>query len=156
MKRILALSLVFLAACGNEETVPTFADPVPEQVMPMEREGISIALAEDSFTDPPVEITTTMMNESGQAMEFGEYFSIEVNKDGQWFAMDHSDAVFYKDADFKDYGKELPAGAEIQQTFSIKKLGETLLPGEYRLVKTFSASEAPFYETSVAVPFTVK
>ena len=89
-------------------------------------------------------------------INLGEFYHIEVNKDGQWFNITYSDAVFLKNPSFKDYGNVLSAGSKARQTFSVDVLGVTLIPGEYRLVKTFLSLGKPLYELSVAVPFTVK
>ena len=50
----------------------------------------------------------------------------------------------------------LQAGDTAHQDFSVEALGVTLLPGEYRLVKTFLSQGESFHEISIAAPFWVK
>jgi hypothetical protein len=68
----------------------------------------------------------------------------------------HTDAVFLKNPQLIDLGKQLSAGDTIKQNFSIELLGITLTPGDYRLVKTFLSMDEPFSEISLATKFTVE
>ena len=68
----------------------------------------------------------------------------------------YSDTVFFTNPRFKDSGHLLPSGSEAHQLFSVETLDVELLPGEYRLLKTFSSRDEPYHEISVAVPFTIK
>ena len=153
----IALTLILvLTACGNESTISTLSYPVPDQEMHGSEEGLSLTLEEDIYLGSPFVIKTVVQNATSSDYQLGEFFHIEVNKDGQYFIITYSDAVFLKNPSFKDYGNVLSANSKAHQTFSVDALGVTLIPGEYRLVKTFLSLGKPLYELSVAVPFTVE
>lgn len=159
MNKLLSIAIVLilpLSACGKEPAVSTLPDPVPDQEMFSSEEGLSLVLDEDSFVGSPSIIKTLVRNNSSSDYQLGEFYHIEVNKDGQWYIITYSDAVFLKNPSFKDYGNVLSAGSEARQNFSVDALGVTLIPGEYRLVKTFISIGEPMHELSVAVPFTVE
>ena len=157
MKGIQLISIMlFLSACGNETRVSTLPDPVPDQEIQSSEEGLSLTLLEDTFTGSPEIINTHVQNVSPDNYSYGGFYHIEVEKDGQWFIITYSDAVFIKNPRFKDFGITLRAGDETYQTFSVEELGVTLFPGNYRLVKTFLSEGDSFYEITVAVPFFVK
>ena len=155
MKTLVILSILLLAAC-SPNGLPTFADPVPVQEMDWQEKGLSLALSETEFSRFPAGLTVSLGNESGKIYEYGGYFAIEVLKNGKWYAMDHSDAIFYTDKSFRDTGKTLQPGTTAYQPLSIEALGETLPSGDYRVVKTFMPTTEPFHEISVAVPFSVE
>jgi len=157
MKKILLILLIpFLISCGNEAAVATLSDPVPDQEMQTSEKGLSISLKKDTFYESPTIIETVVRNESLQNYNFGEFYHIEVSKDGLWYIITYSDAVFLKNPRFKDSGSTLRAGDDAHQSFSVEALGVSLLPGEYRLVKTFLSEGESFHEISVAAPFSVK
>ncbi|HSJ38352.1 MAG TPA: immunoglobulin-like domain-containing protein [Planococcus sp. (in: firmicutes)] len=106
--------------------------------------GLSMSLAEDTYDKPPSLIKATIKNESQQNYEFGEFYHIEVNKNGEWYIVTHSAALFLENQQFTDFGQLLVAGSEVQQPFFIDQLGVTLVPGEYRLVKPFLSQNEPF------------
>ena len=103
-----------------------------------------MSLAEDTYDKPPSLIKATIKNESQQNYEFGEFYHIEVNKNGEWYIVTHSAALFLENQQFTDFGQLLVAGSEVQQPFFIDQLGVTLVPGEYRLVKPFLSQNEPF------------
>ncbi|QUW20561.1 hypothetical protein JSQ81_11900 [Sporosarcina sp. Marseille-Q4063] len=157
MKFIQLISiLLFLSTCGNEAIVSTLPDPVPDQEILSSEEGLSLTLLEDTFTGSPIIIYTHVQNDSNDDYGYGDFYHIEVEKDGQWYIITYSDAVFFKNPRFKDFGSTLLAGNEAYQTFSVEELGVDLFPGNYRLVKTFLSQGEAFYEITVAVPFFVK
>ncbi|WP_172370341.1 immunoglobulin-like domain-containing protein [Sporosarcina jiandibaonis] len=156
MKRILISIMLILSTCGNETVVNTLPDPVPDQEIHSSEEGLSLTLLEDTFTGSPSIISTYIQNESQDNYSYGGFYHIEVEKDGQWFIITYSDAVFIQNPRFKDFGSTLLAGDEAFQSFSVEELGVTLFPGDYRLVKTFLSQGESFYEITVAVPFFVK
>jgi hypothetical protein len=156
MKFIQLISiLLILSTCGNEAVVNTLPDPVPDQVIHSSEEGLSLTLLEDTFNGSPTTITTIVQNESQDNYSFGGFYHIEVEKDGQWYIITYSDAVFFKNPRFKDFGNTLIAGNKAYQNFSVEELGVELFPGNYRLVKTFLSQGENFYEITVAVPFFV-
>lgn len=119
--------------------------------------GLSFKLIEDIFNGSPAVIETVVRNDSPYDYNLGDFYHIEVRKDDDlWYIITYSDAVFYKNPRFKDFGRALRAGDEAHQLFSVESLGVTLLPGEYRLVKTFLSQGERFHEISVAVPFQVE
>ena len=159
MKRLLIISvtlLLLLAACGKEPEMATLANPVPDQEMTASKDGLSLTLDEDYFAGSPAVIKTVVTNNSSADYRLGEFYHIEVMKDNQWYIITYSDTVFLKNPAFKDFGSVLIAGGEAHQEFSVDALGVTLIPGNYRLVKTFLAKDEPMHEQSVAVPFTVE
>jgi hypothetical protein len=156
MKFIQLISiLLIISTCGNEAVVNTLPDPVPDQVIHSSEEGLSLTLLEDTFNGSPTTITTIVQNESQDNYSFGGFYHIEVEKDGQWYIITYSDAVFFKNARFKDFGNTLITGNKAYQNFSVEELGVELFPGNYRLVKTFLSQGENFYELTVAVPFFV-
>ena len=157
MKKILLFTFIlFLAACSKEAAVTTLEDPSPDQQLSSSEAGLSLTLSEDLYTGSPKVIETAIKNESQRNFGFGEYYYIEVENNGEWYIVTHSDAVFLKNPHLIDYGYLLKAGSQMQQTFSLDLLGITLPPGEYRLVKTFLSQDEPFYEVSLSSPFTVE
>lgn len=157
MKRILMISLfLLLTACSRETTLSTLADPVPDQERNASNNGISLILEDIIFDDSPTHINTIVQNHSKRDYQYGEFYHIEVNKEGYWYIITYSNAVFLKNRRFIDTGSILPAGEEVRQVFSIEDLGVTLPAGEYRLVKTLLAKDGPYEELSVAVLFTVE
>lgn len=155
-KNLLIFMLPFLISCGNEAAVATLPDPVPDQEMQASEKGLSMLLTDDTFTESQFIIEILVRNDSLEDYNFGDFYHIEVSKDNLWYIITYSDAVFYKNPHFKDFGRTLHAGEEAHQTFSVESLGVTLLPGEYRLVKTFLSQGESFHEISVAAPFSVK
>lgn len=156
MKHILLILLLpILLSCGNEAAVATLPDPVPDQEMQASEKGLSLSLTDDTFSGSPTVIETIIQNDSSYDYNFGEFYHIEVNKNNLWYIITYSDAIFLKNPRFKDTGRTLQAGNETHQTFSVEALGVTLLPGEYRLVKTFLSQGESFHEISIAAPFLV-
>ena len=156
MKHILLILLLpILLSCGNEATVATLPDPVPDQEMQASEKDLSLMLTDDTFNGSPTTIETIVRNDSPYDYNFGEFYHIEVTKNNLWYIITYSDAVFFKNPRFKDFGNTLQAGDEAHQTFSVEALGVTLLPGEYRLVKTFLSQGESFHEISIAAPFLV-
>jgi len=157
MKRLLILSLIlFLGACGHASALTMLPDPVPDQEMRPSEEGLSLVLAKDYFIESPTLIHTVVRNDSEEAYQLGEFYHIEILHDGKWYILTYSDAVFLKNPQFRDFGNVLAAGSEARQSFSVEDLGITLVPGSYRLVKTFLSQGEPFHEVSVAAPFQVE
>ena len=138
MKFIQLISiLLFLSTCGNEAIVSTLPDPVPDQVIHSSEEGLSLTLLEDTFTGSPSIIYTHVQNDSQDNYSFGDFYHIEVEKDGQWFIITYSDAVFFNNPRFKDFGSTLLAGDEAFQTFSVEELGVTFFREIIVLSKRF-------------------
>lgn len=157
MKKLICMLIVgLLAGCASEEKVMTLQAPSPDQEIPASREGLELSLSQTVYTGSPSVIETSITNTSQQDYEYGDYYYIEVNKEGEWYTLIHSDAVFLNNPQLKDFGHVLRAGHEMQETFSIDMLGVTLHPGDYRLVKTFLSQGTPYQEVSLAFPFTVE
>ena len=156
MKRVLFILLLSLFACDNEAKFSTLPDPVPDQEMPASENGLSLQLIENRFSGSPAEIETIIQNDSSQDYNFGGFYHIEVSIEGLWYIITYSDTVFFQNPRFKDFGNTLQAKSETHQTFSVEALSVTLLPGKYRLVKTFLSQGESFHEISVAVPFWIE
>lgn len=157
MKKVLLFLLVlFLTACSDETYVTTLAEPTPDQELLPNDAGCSLSISKDVYTDPAPFFEITLKNESPISYEYGEYYRIDVYKEDKWYIMTHSDAVFLENPRFTNLGLLLPPGREVHQTFFVKLLGVTLVPGEYRLVKIFQTPKEPFYVVTLAVPFTVE
>ncbi|WP_240374759.1 immunoglobulin-like domain-containing protein [Bacillus piscicola] len=154
--------LVFLAvglhlgvsACAPEVELDKVADPVPDQERPSAKQGLLLSLDKTKYTGTPEEMRVTLENQSTKDFTLGEFYQLEQKVDGLWYIVLYSNAVFYKNRDFKNYGLELRAGETIVQTYSPAELGITFPAGEYRLVKTVIHRD-PSYEISIAVPFQV-
>ena len=118
--------------------------------------GLSLTLSDTVFYDSPDIIETTVRNDSTFNYNIGDFYHIEIKVDGLWHMVTYSDKVFFENRQFKDFGETLASGNEVRQLFSVESLGLTLIPGEYRLVKSFSSQGAPFYEISIASPFWIE
>jgi len=157
MKKLLILTcILLLAGCGKEVKVPTLPDPTPDQEMESIESGLSLELIENTFSKSPINIETHIRNDSSIDYQYGQFYHIEIKMDGLWYLITYSDAVFLKNKEFIDTGKILTPGEEARQLFSVELLGVTLVPGEYRLAKTFLSLGKPFHEITVAAPFWVK
>lgn len=157
MKRILLLSLLFfLSGCQSHSEMITLPDPVPDQDRNNSEAGVSLSLTETLFHGSPETIEAIVRNNSNHAYDFGDFYHIEVKKKNKWYILAYSDRVFFENRRFKDYGRTLAPHSEIHQIFSVKALGIELLPGEYRLVKSFSPKTGDYYKISIAVPFSVQ
>lgn len=158
MRKILFVALLLLvpAACQHEKMISTLPDAAPDQQMGTSEGGVTLTLEKTSYTDPTPEIKITLHNESDHDYQYGDFYHIEVLKDGQWYMITYSDAVFLKNKSFTDSGHILPAYDEARQTFLVEALGVELSPGQYRLVKTFLSRSDTFQEYAVAAPFTVE
>lgn len=156
MKRLLMLTLLLLlAACSPVNQLKTLDHPSPMQDLHASSSGLSLELVENEFTETPAVVETMITNDSESDYEYGQYYYIEVNKDGDWYTLVHSDSVFLDNPELTDFGLLLEAGADIRQNFALEGLKVELPPGHYRLVKTFLSREQPFYEVSLAVPFDI-
>lgn len=158
MKKWIWLLLVVwvLVGCSEEMPMKVLAEPSPDQEMASSKAGLSLLLEKDIYAESPSTITLIIRNDGMQSFGFGEYFHIEIKKNGEWYMLTHSDAVFINNPQMNDFGHVLSAGQKTTMVFSIEKLGIVLVPGEYRLVKTFLTQEQPFFEISIASVFVVE
>lgn len=148
--------LLFLASCSNANGMSTLEHPSPDQDLLQQDAGLSLWLAKDSYKESPNQIEIILKNESQNDVIYGEYYYLEMKKQGKWYALKHSDAVFLDNPKMKDFGKQLKIGEQTEQQFSIGLLGVELGHGEYRLVKTFMLAEDPGIEISLAAHFKVE
>ncbi|MBT2569553.1 immunoglobulin-like domain-containing protein [Planococcus sp. ISL-110] len=158
MRKLVLFLLIslFLVACSKDSSVATIANPSPDQELSFSKAGLSLLLEEHRYVGSPSVIAMTIKNDSMQDFGFGEYFHIELKRKSGWHILIHSDAVFINNPHLNDFGRVLAAGDETDMRFSIEELGIELAPGEYRIVKTFLSQEDPFFEISVASPFSVE
>lgn len=155
-KFVVVLFAMLLMACSKEPAVTTLPDPVPDQILPSDKEGLTLELKQMLFTSSPDVIPTVVRNDSGNDYRIGEFYHIEILKDDKWYIITYSDAIFLRNPNFKDFGGLLVDGMEAKQQFSVEALGVELPPGDYRLVKTFLSIGERYHEVSVAAPFTVQ
>lgn len=148
--------LLFLASCSNANGMSTLEHPSPDQDLLQQDSGLSVWLAKDSYKESPDRLNIIVKNESRNDVIYGEYFYLEMKKQGKWYALKHSDAVFLDNPEMKDFGMRLKIGEQTKQQFSIGLLGVELSHGEYRLVKTFMPAEDPGHEISLAALFTIE
>lgn len=148
------LLLLLLAGCSGNASIATLADPTPDQVIPSSSEGITLRLPEQQFNGSPSYIETEISNDNDEAYEAGSFYHIEVLKDGEWYIITYSDAVFFRNPHFRDGGVVIEGRSKMPQMFSVNELGIELPPGEYRLVKTV-LQQSPYREITIAAPFTV-
>lgn len=157
MKRVFFILLLFvLGACESESTVSTLPNPVPDQQLSSVNKGISLILSKDVYTDSQPIMNVLIQNDSLTEYSYGPFYHIEIKKEGLWYMMTHSDSVFFSNPSFRDLGGVLPIETEVQETFYVEILDVQLSPGEYRLVKTFASRNEPYYEVSIAAPFTIQ
>lgn len=155
MKKWLSiLLLLLLAGCSKDASITTLADPTPDQLIPDSSEGITLRLLEQQFDGSPSYIETEVINDNDEAYEAGSFYHIEVLKEGKWYIITYSDAVFFRNPHFRDGGVVIQGGSKMPQMFSVDELGVELPTGEYRLVKTV-LHQNPYHEITVAAPFTV-
>lgn len=150
------LLVPLLTACNKQPELTTLLDPTPDQYMPTSEHGVSLKLQETIYTESPMTIETTVTNDSDNNYTIGEFYHLEVLKEEQWYILTYSDKVFFEHPEFKDFGLKLQAHSSMDQSFSLENLGITLPPGQYRLAKTVLSKGEPFYELSIAAPFTVQ
>ena len=157
MKRFnVVFLLLFLASCSNGNEISTLEHPSPDQDLLQQESGLSLLLAKDSYKESPDQIEIILKNESRNDVIYGEYFYLEMKKQGKWYALKHSDAVFLDNPEMKDFGMRLKFGEQTEQQFSIDLLGVKLGHGKYRLVKTFMSVDDPGLEISLAALFKVE
>lgn len=157
VRRLLILSFfLVISACSNVPTITTLPDPVSDHQRSSSAEGVTLILPETIFQTSPTTIKAIVQNDGESAYDIGDFYHIEVKRDGEWYIVTYSDKVFFENRRFKDYGRTLHPTSTLQQTFSVEALGIELPSGEYRLVKSFSPKEGIYYKISIAIPFTVK
>ncbi len=160
MKKIGYSTILFvvllLTGCSGDSYVQTLSDPTPDQEMKASQHGLTLSLSTSEYEEGSPLFDTIIQNNSPINYEYGGYFHIEVLKDNRWYLVTHSDAVFYDNPNFTNLGSLLESETAIRQSYSVKTLGITLLPGQYRFVKILLKPIAPFRVVRLAVPFTVK
>ncbi|SFE71399.1 hypothetical protein SAMN05192532_103183 [Alteribacillus iranensis] len=152
---LLLFVLVALSGCQQEPEIKTIPDPAPEQTKSQQEQGIEIQLQKDVYNGIPDRMRVILNNKSDREYTYGEFYQLERKIKEKWHIVVYSDAVFYENPSFKNYGSSFLPGETVTQSYSPKKLGLDIPPGEYRLVKTF-LHESPSYQVTVAVPFRVE
>lgn len=126
----LAAVLIFLTGCQPEEQTIEM-EKAPIQQLDSEENGLSISLRE--VTDS--ELTVVIQNGRNIDFTYGRPFRIEQRIDNAWYVL-----PFKEDGSvFEDI--KLLAGPRKQtiETVSLSQLADPLVPGDYRIVKSFSA-----------------
>ncbi|MFC7366431.1 MULTISPECIES: immunoglobulin-like domain-containing protein [Bhargavaea] len=154
-RKTLELMLVLLiAGCSREAGPRLLPHPVPDQQVASALSGVCLEILEVHQTEGRYEIVYELTNLGGEAPGYGEYAALEkMMKDG-WYGIIYSDAVFYRNPEFIDYGEMLRPGATERMTLDTGDLGTVLTPGTYRLVKTITGTDG--FEYSVAAEFEIK
>lgn len=151
--RVLIL-LLLISGCSRETGPVLLPDPVPDQEMASSRSGVFLEILDVLTANEHYRISYELTNQSGEALGYGWYATLEKKTDSGWHSVIYSDAVFYRDPGFKDFGKMLQPGETERMKLDTRNLGIALSPGIYRLVKTVTGSDG--LEVSVGSEFQVK
>lgn len=76
---------------------------------------------------------TLQINNKGEALSFGARYDIQIFKDESWYEVPLKD-----DIDFSMVGIKLGTGETYKSTISLKAIKYELIPGQYRVIKSFS------------------
>lgn len=76
---------------------------------------------------------TLQINNKGEPLTFGARYDIEIFKDGSWYEVPLKD-----DIDFSMIGIQLGPDKTYKSTMSLKALKYDLMPGQYRVIKSFN------------------
>ncbi|MCC8181780.1 MAG: hypothetical protein LIO45_02185 [Clostridiales bacterium] len=106
----------------------TVADENGISTMPLE-----MTMTVQDITDGVV--TVLIDNQSGYEMEYGEYFALEMEREGEWYVLPPKDAL-----DFIGIAYILPDMEQAEATCDLTAYGE-LEAGHYRIVKDDMTAE---------------
>ncbi|OKL35298.1 immunoglobulin-like domain-containing protein [Domibacillus mangrovi] len=154
---LLCVTLSLMASCqSNEEQLKEEASI---QNLVSSKYGITLETEEEKYETSNSEIIVNIQNESDIPLTFGEEFAIEKNIDGTWYVVPFKEGMDLFDA----VGKSLEPKSSTTQTLSLDRLENSLIPGEYRLVKNFYDPSDYFFDKkekklgggTLAAPFEV-
>jgi archaellum component FlaG (FlaF/FlaG flagellin family) len=91
---------------------------------------------------------TLQIKNKGESLSFGTRYDIELFKDGSWFEIPLKD-----DIDFTMMDIKLGTGKTYKNTISLKTLKYDLIPGHYRVRKSFYTGGK---EITISSPFELK
>ncbi|SEJ53012.1 hypothetical protein SAMN04488127_2113 [Bhargavaea ginsengi] len=151
--RVLIL-LLLISGCSRETGPALLPDPVPDQEMASSRCGALLEILDVRTDDGHYKIFYELANQSTEHFGYGGYAALEKKTSKGWHGLIYSDAVFYRDPEFRDFGKILNMGGSDRMALDTEDIGTALTPGTYRLVKTVNSKDGQ--EISVAAEFEVK
>ncbi|MFC0229886.1 immunoglobulin-like domain-containing protein [Bhargavaea ullalensis] len=145
--------LLLLAGCGAEASVAVLPDPVPDQLMAGAKDGVAVTVLKSGTGGERTVITYSIENRRAEPIGYGGYAALEKLEPDGWHGVIYSDAVFYRNPGFRDFGQVLAPGGKKTQQLDTAELGVNLVPGRYRVVKTAVADGSSGMEISVASEF---
>ncbi|WP_424237453.1 immunoglobulin-like domain-containing protein [Bhargavaea ginsengi] len=151
--RVLIL-LLLISGCSRETGPALLPDPVPDQEMAPSKSGALLEILDVRTDDGQYKISYELTNQSEDLLGYGGYAALEKKTAKGWHGLIYSDAVFYRDPEFRDFGKMLNPGGSDRMVLDTVDIGTALNPGTYRLVKTVNSKDGQ--EISVAAEFEVK
>lgn len=89
--KFLFIFLLLLAACGNNLSINTLPDPVPDQLMNSSANDLTLTLIQNNYRTSPLTIETVIQNDSQFEYEYGNFFHIEVLQKNEWYMITYSD-----------------------------------------------------------------
>ena len=171
MKKALILAVVCIAAmfagCGKETTegnptgiseaqgqISSEADTEDLSESPYAvntTDGASMALVRASDT----ELTVSVENIDMTTLIYGEYYSVEILKDGVWYSLPYATE---ENVGFNSIGYELAKGESGEWTTDFEWLYGKLPAGQYRIVKDILDFRGPgdFDKYYLSAEFTVQ
>lgn len=93
---------------------------------------VEMQLEHPSYETKTDKLTLQIKNK-GEPLSFGARYDIEIFKDGSWYEIPLKD-----DIDFSMIGIKLGIDKTYKSTMSLKALKYDLIPGQYRVIKSFN------------------
>lgn len=128
----LGLYILLLAGCGQKKLGEEFTEEVNTL------EGVTLTIEEGKASASGV--TYTINNQSGQDINFGQDYSLQMEKDGKWYYVEPKEAIAVT--------MELlwlPAGTSESYDIIWNSSYGKLSSGHYRIVKNISDNAAGYY-----------
>ena len=136
MKRILIMTIasafvLVLAACSPQINVDSL---VKSEYGNLADTGITMSIKEETVTTKTESLTIEYTNNTDIEYVFGKEPHLEIASDGTWYVVPVKET-----AAWEAIGIILPPNGTSEEDFSFKFFYEGLMPGHYRIIKTFSA-----------------
>ncbi len=96
--------------------------------------GITMSVKEETVTTKTESLTIEYTNVTDTEYVFGKEPHLEIAVDGTWYVV-----PINENAAWETIGIILPPNGTTEGDFSLKFFYEGLIPGHYRVIKTFSA-----------------
>ena len=133
---VLIISVVCLAICSCNKNDNKVNDLVPVEETPG-TDNIQVSIVD--ITEGK-DITVKIKNLSDEVFLYGEYYSIQILVDGNWFY-----APTVEDVVVHDLAHELSPGASYTMTYSLLPYGELNNGGHYRIACCDMGNKANIY-----------